>query len=70
MKRPPIACSSPASSSEIGRDRAPHAGLRQRGGDGERRALVSARGDRRDNLEDRPAGERRVIPRARRGRGR
>ena len=53
----------------IGRHQRPRAGLRQRRGDGERRAFVAARSDRRDDLEDRAAGERRVRP-APKGRGR
>ena len=47
----------------IARHQRPGAGFRQRGGDGERRAFVAARGERRDDLEDRTAGERRVGPR-------
>ena len=44
----------------IGRHQRPRAGLRQRRGDRKRRAFVAAQSDRRDDLEDRPAGERRV----------
>ncbi len=42
------------------------ASLRQSGDDGERRAFVAAGVNGRDNLEDRPAGERRVRPTAER----
>ena len=61
-KSPPIACSSAASPRGIGRHQRPRAGLRERRGDGERRAFVAARSERRDDLEDRTAGERRVRP--------
>ena len=50
----------------IGRHHRPRAGLRQRRGDGERRPFVAAGVDGRDDLEDRPAGERRVGPAAKR----
>ena len=50
----------------IGRHERPRAGLRQRRGDGERRPFVAAGVDGRDDLEDRPAGERRVRPAAER----
>ena len=46
----------------IGRHERARAGLRQSGGDGERRALVAAGVNGRDDLEDRSAGERRVRP--------
>ena len=44
----------------IAGDQRPRAGLRQRRGDRERRPFVAAGVDGRDDLEDRPAGERRV----------
>ena len=46
----------------IGRHQRARAGLRQGGGDGERRALIAAGVDRRHDLEDRSAGERRARP--------
>ena len=46
----------------IAGDQRPRAGLRQRRGNRERRPFVAAGVDGRDDLEDRPAGERRVRP--------
>ena len=44
----------------VGRHQRPRAGLGQRRRDGERRAFVAARVGRRNDLENGPAGERRV----------
>ena len=46
----------------IGRHQRPRAGFRERRGHGERRPFIAARSERRDDLEDRTAGERRVRP--------
>ena len=46
----------------ISRHQRPRAGFRERRGHGERRAFVAARSERRDDLENRTAGERRVRP--------
>jgi pimeloyl-ACP methyl ester carboxylesterase len=46
----------------IGRHQRPRAGFRERRGHGERRPFIAARSERRDDLEDRTAGERSVRP--------
>ena len=50
----------------VARDQRPRARLRERRGDGERGPFVAAGVDRRDDLEDRPSGQRRIGPAAER----